>query len=166
MHPKIYSKLYAASMIALLFFVWTGCGGGRRPANNAGAPPSNANAGGQPPQQLPDLAIAKIEVLPAQPQARHQFAVNVYVTNVGQAPSGDYDILISIKDVSRQLTYPVGTFRNGGLRPGEQVTAYRSTERMVNYSGSHQIHVELRPFQFQDGNDRNDVLSWAFSVSD
>jgi hypothetical protein len=110
------------------------------------------------------LAISAIELFPAQPQAGQRFAVNVYVQNAGQAASGEYDLAIFIKDVSRGSTYPVGTFRREGLQPGENITAYTSTDRLVNDPGSYQVHVEIQPFLFEDGNTRNNTSIWAFSV--
>jgi hypothetical protein len=108
--------------------------------------------------------ISAIEVFPAQPKAGQHFAVNVYVKNAGQAPSGEFDLAISIKDVSRGSTYPVGTFRKGGLRPGENIPAYSSTDRLVNYPGSYQVRVEIQPVLFKDGNDQNNTMTRAFTV--
>jgi len=108
--------------------------------------------------------ISAIEVFPGQPQAGQHFAVNVYVKNAGQAPSGEYDLAIFIKDVSRGSIYPVGTFRKEGLQPGENIAAYSSTDRLVNDPGSYQVHVEIQPFLFEDGNDQNNTAIWAFTV--
>ncbi len=65
----------------------TGCGNGETPSQS-----SHGNTQPLPPERLPDLVISAIEVFPAQPQAGQRFAVNVYVKNAGQAPSGAYDL--------------------------------------------------------------------------
>jgi len=128
--------------------------------------PQPTSPGEQPPQPepLPDLVISAIEVFPTQPQAGQRFAVNVYVQNAGQAPSGEYDLALFIRDVSRGSTYPIGTFRNESLQPGENVVAYSSMDRLVNDPGSFQVHVEIVPFLFEDGNTQNNTSIWAFTV--
>ncbi|MFN2143834.1 MAG: CARDB domain-containing protein, partial [Anaerolineales bacterium] len=115
-------------------------------------------------QALPDLVISAIKMLPSQPQAGLNFTLNVYIQNAGQAPSGDYDLAISIHDISRGATYPVGTFRNHRLQPGENIIAITSPDRRVNDPGSYQVHVEIQPFQFEDSNVQNNVAVWAFTV--
>jgi hypothetical protein len=77
---------------------------------------------------------------------------------------GPIDLAIFIKDISRGSTYPVGTFRQPGLQPGENIAAYTSTDRRVNDPGSYQVHVEIQPFQFEDNNSQNNVFIWAFTV--
>ena len=156
-------KLRTVVLVTLLSItVLTGCGGG----GGVSPQPQPPSGGKQPPtpELRPDLVISAIEVFPAQPQAGQHFALNVYVKNAGQAPSGKYDLAISIKDVSRGATYPVGTFRSDGLQPGENVTAYSSTDRLVNFPGSHQVLVEIKPFLFEDGNAQNNTAIWAFTV--
>ena len=158
-----YFRLCTASLVPFLVFgtiIWTGCP--KRPTPSPSPPgpapqPSSA-------QQLPDLAISAIEVFPVQPSAGQDFAVNIYVKNVGQVASGAYDLAIFIRDVSRGSTYPVGTFRQPGLGPGENVVAYTSTDRLVNFPGSYQTHVTIRPFLFKDGSDQNNTAIWAFTV--
>ena len=108
--------------------------------------------------------ISAIEVFPAQPQAGVRFAVNVYVKNAGEAPSGKYDLAMFIKDVSRGSTYPVGTFRREEMQPGENIGVYSSTDMLVNYPGSHQVHVEIEPFLWEDGNEQNNTAIRAFTV--
>jgi hypothetical protein len=113
---------------------------------------------------MPDLAISAIRVHPAQPRAGHYFTVNVYVKNAGQAPSGKYDVAVSIRDVSRGSTYPGGTFPGEGLHPGEDIPAYSSADRRVNYPGRYHLQVEIRPLGFEDGNAQNNTAIWAFTV--
>lgn len=151
-----------ALLITIMLSLLLGCAG-PKPA----PPQPQPLNGGVPPTQpvaCPDLAISAIEVFPAQPTARQHFALNIYVRNQGQAASGQYDLAISIKDVGRGFTYPVGTFRQGGLQPGENVAAYTSIDRLVNDPGSYQVDVEIRPFLFTDGNPVNNTVIWAFTV--
>jgi hypothetical protein len=161
-------KLYTAGllvfiMIATMTLASCDGGGGGSEWEPPPEPPSSDDQP-PPPEPLPDLTISAIEVFPAQPQAGQYFTVNVYVTNVGEAQSGEYDLAISIKDVSRGYSYPVGTFRNEGLYPGENVPAYSSSDRLVDDPGSFQVDVEIKPFNFEDGNEQNNTLIWAFSV--
>lgn len=113
----------------------------------------------------PDLVISSINVYPAQPTSGHRFTFNVYVKNQGNAVSGEYDLAILIKDMSRDLTYPVGTFRNSALQPGENVSAFSKNDQLVNDPGSYQIHCEIKPFLFDDENEDNNISIWAFQAN-
>ncbi len=164
MKTRAYFRLHAIGLVIIFLIgtiVWTGC-------DKDGSPGSGSNNGSPPPPPppppLPDLAISTIQVYPNQPQAGQRFTLNIYVKNEGKAPSGKYDIAISIKDVSRGSTYPVGTFRKDGLRPGEDIPAYNSSNLLVNFPGSHQVHVEIKPSDFDDGNNQNNTKIWAFTV--
>lgn len=166
MKSGAHFRLHTVGLAILLLMgtvIWTSCGAGPGPSQ----PQPTAPSGGQQPSKpepRPDLVISAIEVFPTQPEAGIQFAVNVYVQNAGQAASGEYDLAIFIQDVSRGSTYPIGTFRREGLQPGEDIVAYSSTDRLVNFSGSHQVHVEIQPFLFEDGNTQNNTSIWAFTV--
>lgn len=155
-------KIGLGLLLLIGAIICTGCDGADVPPP---PPPTKADQQPPPPPSRPDLAISAIEVFPGQPTAGQRFALNVYVRNGGQAASGEYDVLISIRDVSRGSTYPVGTFRREPLQPGENVTAYSSTDRLVNDPGSYQVHVEIRPFVFEDGNEQNNTAIWAFTVN-
>jgi hypothetical protein len=139
----------------------TGCGN-RSPSNPLPPPPDNNFP--PSPQYFPDLTVSRIEVFPAQPKAGQRFTLNIYVQNAGQAPSGAYDLAVSLKNTSRNLTYPLGTFRQRVLRPGENAAVFSSQDVLVNEPGSFQALVEIKPFDFRDGNDRNNTATWAFSV--
>lgn len=58
----------------------------------------------------------------------------------------------------------VGTFRLEGLQPRDNVPAYGSTDRLVNDPGSYQVHAEIKPFLFEDGDAQNNTSIWTFSV--
>ena len=158
---RVWALLVAVLMLALATLA---CGEDETPPPRP--QPLPTSPGEQPPQPepLPDLVISAIEVFPGQPQAGQSFAVNVYVRNAGQAPSGEYDLALFIRDVSRGSTYPIGTFRNEPLQPGENVVAYSSMDRLVNDPGSFQVHVEITLFIFEDGNTQNNTSIWAFTV--
>lgn len=120
--------------------------------------------GAPQPAAQPNLAVASVQVHPSQPRAGQQFTVSVYVTNKGNAVSGDFDLAMNIRDVSRGSTYPVGTYRQGALQPGDQVP-WQSGNLMVNESGEHQFWVEIAPFLFQDGNQQDNTYRWSFQVT-
>ena len=113
----------------------------------------------------PDLVISSINVYPEQPTSGQHFTFNVYVKNQGNAKSGEYDLAIFIKDISRNLTYPVGTFRNSALHPGDNVAAFSKNNQLVNDRGSYQIHCEIKPFLFDDGNTDNNLSIWALQAN-
>ena len=130
------------------------------PSRETPPPPS----GETPPPAHPDLAIVDVKIYPSQPQAGKVFKAVVYVTNQGNTASGEFDLAMHIKDVSRSSTYPVGTFRQSALQPGDQVP-WQSGDLMVNESGAHQYWVEIVPFLFEDGNEQNNTYGWAFQVA-
>lgn len=150
-------KVWALALVGVL--VIAACGDDKKdndnPASSGGSSPSAADQ--------PDLTISSIEVLPEQPQANQSFALNVYVQNVGSAASDAFEVEISIRDVTRATTYPVGTIRGSALQPGENVTVFSSTDRRVNDSGSYQVRVELKP-SGQDGSAENNTKIKAFTV--
>jgi len=55
------------------------------------------------PAALPDLNISGINVYPSQPQAGSSFHINVYVSNEGDAPSGECLLEVTIIDVPSGL---------------------------------------------------------------
>lgn len=112
----------------------------------------------------PDLVVVGVNLYPSQPQASQVFRAVVTIKNQGNAPSGEYDIGMTIKDVSRGYAYPVGTFRQTALQPGEQVP-WQSNDLMVNDPGAFQYWVEIMPFNFQDGDEQNNVYGWAFQAA-
>ena len=171
MKIETYFKLHF-EVLVMFFLIGTifliSCGGGNTPGSNGEKTPGSVEENltpQTPPQEpLPDLVISTIEVFPEQPKAGIHFAINVYVKNAGQLPSGEYDLKIYIIDVSRQETYPVGTFRKEAMQPGEKYVVYSSTDRLVNNPGAYQVHVEITPFLFKDGDDQNNTSIWAFTV--
>lgn len=116
------------------------------------------------PPKFPDLAIAAINIYPNQPQDNTYFYADVYIKNIGDAASGDYDVAIHIKDISRGYVYPIGTFRQGPMQPGEQYAVWSSDRVLVNDPGSFQLWVEIKPFLFDDKDDSNNIHGWAFTV--
>lgn len=86
--------------------------------------------------KIPDLTISAVRVFAERPRARVAFALNVYVGNIGNASSGEYDVAIFIRDLSHGYTYLVGTFRQVPMRPGENYSVYSTTDSPVNELGS------------------------------
>jgi hypothetical protein len=116
------------------------------------------------PAALPDLQIAAVETFPQEPSAGKRFTLNVYITNRGQAPSGDYDLWMTIVDVNRGNKYPIGTFREASMQPGEQVAAFTTQDAMVNEPGPFEVRVGIDPFLFEDGNPGNNTMVHTFNV--
>ena len=148
----------ALAIVVLATQLGWGRGGG-----NGGGGGDTAN-GGETQESVPDLTVSAIEVYPAQPQSGQYFSLSIYVANEGNAPSGKYDLAINIEDVSHGGTYPIGTFRQEAMSPGEDYCVYSSTDRLVNSPGSHQVNVEIIPFQFEDGDTSNNSWSKAFTA--
>ena len=159
-------KFLFTALIVLLGIVLSACAGSSEttPTPWETDPPVPPGGGEWGPVPHPDLVISHIAVYPAQPQSGQPFTLNVYVSNEGEAPSGEYDLYIGIDDVSRGLSYPLEGDRRGGLQPGENVHVYGSQNVMVNHPGSHQVWVEIVPWQFEDGNDDNNMVGWQFMV--
>jgi hypothetical protein len=125
----------------------------------------DAADGGETQESVPDLTVSAIEVYPAQPQSGQRFSLSIYVANEGNAPSGEYDLAINIEDISHGGYYPIGTFRQEAMSPGEDYCVYSSTDRLVNSPGSYQVNVEIEPFLFEDGNPSNNSWSKPFSAN-
>jgi hypothetical protein len=155
-------SLAGVVLIILSIALLAGCDDNGYGGDGSGGNGGNGDGGGA--QPMPDLAISAIEVFPAQPTAGQRFTLNVYVTNRGDADSAPYELAISIRDVSRGSTYPVGTFSQSSLRPGENIPAYADQNRLVNDAGSFQVQVEIIP-SGADGNTGNNATNWAFTVA-
>ena len=91
--------------------------------------------------------------------------MNVYVSNRGRAPSGEYDLLVLIKDLTAGSTYPDTWRRHRAMNPGENYVVYGSTTELVNRGGRHQIAVELRPYG-DDADTANNSRTYDFDVTD
>jgi hypothetical protein len=117
-----------------------------------------------PEPQKPDLEIRDMYVYPSQPQVGTEFTVQVNVANIGETKSGSYDLFVRIYDVSRDSYYPVGTFRQEPINPNYQVI-WSSEPVLVNFAGAHQLWAEIAPFDFEDGDDSNNMQGWTFTVT-
>ena len=151
----------------LCFLVSTGTGCEEKVVPPSGPSTSRPTTSPQPQPRVEakaDLRIARIETLPREPRAGEHFTVNVYVRNAGKTSSGAYDLVMRVRDVTRGGTYPIGTFRKTGLRSGEQVVAFTKNDLLVNSGGSHQLVVEIRPFDFADSNASNNAGLLSFHV--
>lgn len=149
-------------LLGLLVLLACNSPGGSGTAPSGGGNPTPTPTQGSAAQS--DLQIATIEVFPAQPQARQQFTLNVYITNAGDAPSGAYDLSLFLQDVSRSATYPIGTFRHEGVQPGERYVVYTSQQLLVNCPGAYEVQVEIHPWEGQDAHPDHDTVIWPFTV--
>ena len=166
---RYHLRLGSPGLVVLLFITGLFCLGCNPPEPTPKPKPlmpGGQAAGAQlkPAPPRPDLAVASTQVY-NNPQKPRHIMFTVDVTNLGNAPSGDYDLLMNIKDVSRGAVYPVGTFRRTTMKPGEKYCVYQEMDRMVNNSGPHQLYVEIRPFMFEDGNPSNNIVTKDFYVN-
>lgn len=163
MSNNLRLRLRVTSAAALLLVCAAlGCGQGPVPQPPE-EPPDRPEEPAPTAERYADLMVSAIQVYPAEPQAGQRFTLQVHVKNAGQAPSGQYDLILFIKDISRDSTYPIGTFRQEGMQPGEDYAVYQSQDMLVNYPGSHQVHVEIVPYQ-DDGDLQNNTAIWSFSA--
>lgn len=154
----------SAALIFLLSIAASCCPSTSTPTPTPTGTPTLPNGGGDGTQAYPDLVVSHIDVYTHAPQAgMYQYDLVVYVANQGQAQSGDFDLVIFTEDIGRGLTYPIGTFRVQQLNPGDDAPVYSSTHA-VNNPGSYQVHVEIIPFNFEDGNTQNNYKIWAFTT--
>lgn len=162
--PKI--ALGAAAVVVILLIISIAITRRPKPPRVEPIPPGKVTP--RPPERIrpigrPDLTVSSVSIYPPQPKAGQRFTVVVYVENVGNAASGEYDLAMHIKDLSRGSVYPIGTFRREPLHPGENVP-WQSESRIVNYPGSHEFLVEIRPFNFADRSAQNNTHRKVFQV--
>ncbi len=151
---------FAVAVLGLILTCDLTSGGGSSPTQ----PPSQPTVPSAPqPSPKPNLAIVDVRTYPGQPRVGQAFTISVYVTNNGNAVSGDYDLGVTIKDVGRGDTYPVGRFHQSALHPGEQVS-WQKDYAMVNNPGSYQCWVDLYT-SGEDGNLQDNSKGWAFQVT-
>ena len=118
--------------------------------------------------KLADLKVWRIMIDPVQPQAGKNFNVMVEVANIGEYKSGPYDLAISIYDLTHDQWYTIGQFRLEPMDPtslNQIPIVYNSNAPLVNYAGSHQIHVDLTPIGFDDKDESNNWLVSSFNVT-
>ena len=113
---------------------------------------------------LPDLAIVSMYVSPPQPQAGKFFYAEFSTKNIGEVASGYYDVAMQINDIARGHVYEIRTFRRGPMQPGQSYVCWSSDKVMVPEPGSFQLLVEIKPYQFDDADDRNNIKILSFSV--
>lgn len=134
--------------------------------------PSNTPSPTPPPTETPtetpkppDLEVREIFIVPSQPQAGEYFSAQVEIANIGETKSGSYDLALKIKDVSRGWTYPIGTFQQVPMYPNEYYWVWQSDHLRVDSGGAFQLWAEIIPIGFEDGDDYNNMLGWAFTVT-
>lgn len=152
---RFLTLVWLLIMVGLL----SGCGGDDQDTNDTpGRPAPTAT------EAVPDLAVTTIELDPAQVVVGQSFVVRVYVANVGSAPSGEYDLQITLLDVTRDQTSPIGAQHGQSLEPGQKDTlAYETGPRQVDKTGSFQVQVVLTPTG-RDADQNNNKKSRSFTV--
>ena len=131
---------------------------------NSSPQAGTADPGDDSPTTQSDLVVTGIEISPRVPKAGHPFSLRIRIRNQGNAPSGEFLVQIHIRDVGRKSTYPVGSFRQKPLRPGEEIVAYTSERRMVNDFGFHRVHAEIRPLDSRAENSGKSSAAFGFAV--
>jgi hypothetical protein len=153
-------------LLLITSLVFMGCPSPEPPPPKPQPKPGGHVSGDQlkPATKRPDLTVASIQVY-NNPQKPRHFTFTVDVTNLGDAPSGEYDVAMYIKEMATGSIYPVGTFRQKPMNPGEKYCVYQELDRMVNNTGPHQLHVEIKPFMFEDRNPQNNIMIKPFNVN-
>lgn len=150
-------------LVVVLVVMLAACGSSSSDSNN-GSDSSN-DGGSNNNTASPDLSISAIEVRPRNPTAGQFFTLTVYVANNGGAASGEYDVALYIEETSSGDFYPIGTFRQGPMQPGEDYPVYTNSDRLVNFAGNHRVHVEITPYEFSDGSRGNNSDTYDFLVN-
>lgn len=116
------------------------------------------------PEKQPDLAVYYFYIVPEVPFQNTKFYASLQIINNGDAPSGEYDLNMNIKDIGRDLTYHIGRFTQSPLDPGATIRAWDSHDLLVNDPGNFEFTIEIIPFLFTDGDETNNIYSWPFMV--
>jgi hypothetical protein len=148
-------RLWFLSLLMVVMLL-SGCGGSKKSGSSGGPAPTATRA-------VADLAVTNIELDPAQIGVGQSFTIKVYVANLGSAPSGKYDLTVSLRDVTRGTTSPIGTLQGQSIQPGKETLAYETGQRQLNQTGSFQVQVELKPAG-PDGDADNNNKNRAFTV--
>jgi predicted small secreted protein len=106
-------SLFAFLLVVAILLAGCGSGKGNKKQASATAAPA-----------VPDLAVTRIALSPAQIGVGQSFTIQVYVANLGGTASGSYDLTINLRDVTRGTTSPIGTQQGQSLAPGDEVLAY------------------------------------------
>jgi hypothetical protein len=126
---------------------------------------SNQQAPTQDPEtKLPDLAIVSAEIIPAAPRRGEKFAVEVRIENIGRVKSGEYDLEMVIKDVSRMTESSIATLRRSALQAGQR-DVWRGNSYVIDKPGAHQLRVTIEPSLPENGQIQNNTFNWAFQVT-
>lgn len=131
-----------------------GGGGGEAPATTPEAPPA-----------LADLNISDINVYPSQPQAGSSFYLDVYVSNEGDAPSGDFLLEVIVIEVPSQLpAYYQGLEYKDVLQPGDDVPVFTTDSAVVSKPGSYQVNATITP-HFDEADPWNNSKGVPFNAT-
>lgn len=112
----------------------------------------------------PDMTIRAVEITPASPQVGELYTVIVHISNIGDAPSGQYETKEYIRDTAAEQDYRfVGSTRQSNLAAGETIQwvhPHAGMDKAVRY----QLLFEIDPIDFVDKNDKNNVYYWDIVV--
>lgn len=131
----------------------------------------------QPPEPAPptapttpapraDLSIDSILVHPQQPRAGAPFTITVYVKNVGEDPSGPYDLVIKFTKVSQEME-TLAVERKEPLGTGNVKHVWFSETHGIELRkepGFYQVYADIRPVGFADTNEQNNHDGMQFQV--
>ncbi len=116
------------------------------------------------PAHGPDLTIRNIEVHPVEPQAGEFFTFTVYIANIGDAPSGEYDVKEYIRDTGSPQDYRlVGSVRAPSVA-ADQTIPWEHEHAPIYKPGRYQVRFEIEPNGFEDANLKNNEYYWEFIV--
>jgi hypothetical protein len=149
--------LFLLASLLIIAGLLSGCGGDDGKNDQSGGSASTATP------VVSDLAVTAIELDPAQIGVGQPFIIRVYVANVGGAPSGEYDLTIALRDVTRGTTSPIGAQHGRRLEPGQDTLAYETGPRQLDQTGSFQVQVTLTPAG-PERDTNNNKKNQAFTV--
>jgi len=141
-------------------------------ADGGGGAPSGGGGGGevpavtpQAPAALPDLNISGINVYPSQPQAGSSFYIDVYVSNEGAAPSGEFLLEVIVIEIASQLpAYYQGLQYKDVLQPGDDVPVFTTDSAVVSKPGSYQVNATITPY-FDEADPWNNSKAKPFNAT-
>jgi hypothetical protein len=149
------------TVLLILALLLAGCGGDddndKKDGDDESAPDGSAPASA-------DLSVSNIELDPTSITTGTTFVIKVYVENIGGAASGEYDLTINLRDVTRGTTSPIGTLKGQSVAAGQEVLAYTTGQRQLFEAGSFQVQVILTPAG-SDAGANNNRRSLAFTVN-
>jgi len=167
----VMRRIVSAVLVLLLGAALTtaaccdGAGGGGGAAGGGGGGGETPAVTPAAPAALPDLNISDINVYPSQPQAGSSFYIDVYVSNEGDAPSGDFLLEVIVIEVPSQLpAYYQGLECKDVLQPGDDVPVFTTDVAVVSKPGSYQVNATITP-HFDEADPWNNSKGVPFTAT-